>query len=52
LQPFGQVPRIETDELTLFESGAIVLHIAEQSEALAPADPHGRARTARGCSPH
>jgi glutathione S-transferase len=45
LQPFGQVPTIETDELTLFESGAIVLDIAEQSEALAPADPHGRART-------
>jgi glutathione S-transferase len=45
LQPFGQVPAIETDGLKLFESGAIVLHIAEQSEALAPRDPHGRART-------
>jgi glutathione S-transferase len=45
LQPFGQVPAIETDELKLFESGAIVLHIAEQSEALAPGDPHGLART-------
>ena len=33
LQPFGQVPAIETDELKLFESGAIVLHIAEQSRS-------------------
>jgi glutathione S-transferase len=45
LQPFGQVPAIETDEMKLFESGAIVLHIAEQSDALMPADPVGRART-------
>jgi len=45
LQPFGQVPAIETDELRLFESGAIVLHIAERSEVLMPADANGRART-------
>ena len=45
LQPFGQVPAIETDELKLFESGAIVLHIAEKSEALMPAEANGRART-------
>jgi glutathione S-transferase len=45
LQPFGQVPAIETDELKLFESGAIVLHIAERSDALMPADANGRART-------
>ncbi|MGO8917886.1 MAG: glutathione S-transferase family protein [Stellaceae bacterium] len=45
LQPFGQVPAIETDELKLFESGAIVLHIAERSEALMPPDANGRART-------
>ena len=45
LQPFGQVPAIETDDLKLFESGAIVLHIAEQSEVLMPKDPIGRART-------
>jgi glutathione S-transferase len=38
LQPFGRVPAIETDELRLFESGAIVLHIAEKSEALMPSD--------------
>jgi len=45
LQPFGQVPAIETDELKLFESGAIVLHIAERCEALMPCDANGRART-------
>ena len=45
LQPFGQIPAIEADGLKLFESGAIVLYIAEKSEALAPADPQGLART-------
>lgn len=43
-QPFGQVPATEQDGLTLFESGAIVLHIAEKSEALLPKDEAGRAR--------
>ncbi len=45
LQPFGQVPAYEEDGLVLFESGAIVLHVAARSEALMPADPEGRART-------
>ena len=45
LQPFGQVPAIEDDGFKLFESGAIVLHIAERSEALAPSDANGQART-------
>jgi glutathione S-transferase len=44
-QPFGQVPVYEEDGLVLFESGAIVLHIAERSEALMPSDPGARART-------
>ena len=44
LQPFGQIPAIEEDGFPLFESGAIVLHIAERSEALMPRDPAGRAR--------
>ena len=35
-QPFGQVPVYEEDGLTLFESGSIVLHIAEKSEVLMP----------------
>lgn len=41
-QPFGQAPAIEEDGLTLFESGAIALHVAENSEALLP--EHGAAR--------
>ena len=45
LQPFGQIPAIEADGLTLFELGAIVLYIADRSEALAPSDAHGLART-------
>jgi glutathione S-transferase len=45
LQPFGQVPVYEEGGLVLFESGAIVLHIAERSEALMPSEPHARART-------
>ena len=44
LQPFGQVPVHLDDGLELFESGAIVQHIAEQSETLMPADSTGRAR--------
>jgi len=44
LQPFGQVPSFEDGELTLFESGAIVLHIAEKSDALLPSDTEGRSR--------
>ena len=42
-QPFGQIPTYETDGLTLFESGAIVLHIAE-THGLLPPDPAARAR--------
>lgn len=44
-QPFGQVPAYRDGEVAMFESGAIVLHIAERSEALMPRDPQGRART-------
>jgi glutathione S-transferase len=43
-QPFGQVPAYRDDEVEMFESGAIVLHIAARSEALAPKDPAGWAR--------
>jgi len=45
-QPFGQVPAYRDDDVEMFESGAIVLHIAEKSEALAPRNPAGRARVA------
>nr|WP_315475283.1 glutathione S-transferase family protein [uncultured Sandarakinorhabdus sp.] len=44
-QPFGQIPTYETDGLTLFESGAIVLHIAETHSSLLPTDPAARARS-------
>lgn len=42
--PFGQVPTYEEDGLVLFESGAIVLHIAQQWPGLLPDDPAARAR--------
>jgi glutathione S-transferase len=45
LQPFGQVPAFREGGLTLFESGAIVLHIAEKSEALMPGDAKTREET-------
>ena len=41
-QPFGQVPWLTDGELSIFESGAILLHLGERSEALLPADPRGR----------
>jgi glutathione S-transferase len=44
LQPFGQVPIFQEDGVTLFETGAIVLHIGERSEALLPKDPIARAQ--------
>lgn len=47
LQPFGQVPIFEEDGFVLFESGAIVLHVGERSEALLPKDPAARARAAQ-----
>lgn len=43
-QPFGQVPAYRDDAVEIFESGAILVHLAAKSEALAPADPAGRAR--------
>jgi glutathione S-transferase len=44
LQPFGQIPTYEKDGLVLFESGAIVLHIAETHPGLLPPEPDARAR--------
>lgn len=44
LQPFGQVPALRDSDLSLFESGAIVLHIGRRSDALMPPDEAGRAR--------
>ena len=42
--PFGQIPTYEEGDLTLFETGAIVLHIAGHHEGLLPEDGNARAR--------
>ena len=44
LHPFGQIPTYEEGDLVLFESGAIVLHIAEQHAGLLPDAANARAR--------
>jgi glutathione S-transferase len=44
LHPFGQIPTYEEGDLALFESGAIILNIAERHPGLLPADPNARAR--------
>jgi len=44
LHPFGQIPTYEEDGLVLFETGAIVLRIAQRYPGLLPADDHARAR--------
>ena len=41
-QPFGQVPWLTDGDISIFESGAILLHLGERSEKLMPADPRGR----------
>ena len=43
-QPFGQVPIFEENGFILFETGAIVLHIGERSEALLPKEANARTR--------
>jgi len=44
LQPFGQIPTYEEGDLGLFETGAIVLHIAQRHAGLLPDDANARAR--------
>jgi glutathione S-transferase len=44
LHPFGQIPTYEEGALALFESGAIVFHVAERHAGLLPGDAHARAR--------
>ncbi|HET6432704.1 glutathione S-transferase family protein [Dyella sp.] len=44
LHPFGQIPTYEEGELVLFESGAIVLHVAQRHAGLLPDNEAGRAR--------
>ena len=44
LHPFGQIPTYEEGDLALFETGAIVLHIAERHAGLLPDDANAKAR--------
>jgi glutathione S-transferase len=44
LHPFGQIPTYEEGDLTLFESGAIIFHLADRHAGLLPDDANGRAR--------
>jgi glutathione S-transferase len=44
LHPFGQIPTYEEGDLALFESGAIVFHLAERHAGLLPQDANARAR--------
>jgi glutathione S-transferase len=44
LHPFGQIPTYEDGDLALFETGAIVFHIAERHAGLLPGEANGRAR--------
>jgi glutathione S-transferase len=41
-QPFGQVPWLTDGDISIFESGAILLHLGNRSDALLPADPRAR----------
>jgi len=45
IQPFGQIPTYEDGDLALFETGAIILHIAETHPGLLPKNANARART-------
>ena len=44
LQPFGQIPTSEEGDLALFETGAIVLHVAQRHAGLLPDEPNARMR--------
>ncbi|WP_309732435.1 glutathione S-transferase family protein [Chamaesiphon sp. OTE_75_metabat_556] len=41
-QPFGQVPWLTDGDISIFESGAMLLHLGERSELLMPVNPHSR----------
>lgn len=43
-QPFGQVPWLTDGQISIFESGAILLHLGERSDRLMPADPRNRSK--------
>src|SRR5580658_868410 len=43
-QPFGQVPWLTDGDISIFESGAILLHLGELSDALMPTNPRARGK--------
>lgn len=49
ISPFNQLPVLDDDGLVLSETGAILIHLAEKSGKLIPADPAGRARVLQWC---
>ncbi|HYC69122.1 glutathione S-transferase family protein [Brevundimonas sp.] len=49
ISPFNQLPLLEDDGLVLSETGAILIHLAETSGRLIPADARGRARVIQWC---
>ena len=51
IHPFGQIPTFEQGDLALFETGAIIFHIAECHAGLLPDDSSARARAKHGCLP-
>ena len=51
LNPFGQIPTYEESDLALFDSGAIVFHIAERHASLLPVDVNARRARSCGCLP-
>ena len=51
LHPFGQIPTYEEGDLALFETGAIVLHIATHHAGLLPDDANARRARSHGCLP-
>ncbi|MGY4514213.1 glutathione S-transferase family protein [Bradyrhizobium sp. USDA 3650] len=46
-QPFGQVPWLTDGDISIFETGAILLHLGDRSAKLMPKDPRGRAETTK-----
>src|ERR1044072_4046107 len=48
LHPFGQIPAYQEGDLVLFETGSIILHIAERHPGLLPDDANARARAITG----
>jgi glutathione S-transferase len=47
MQPFGQVPWLTDGDISIFESGAILLYLGERSPALMPVDPRSRSEVAK-----